>query len=190
MKKKTREGRNFMKQKTLWVARTAVLLALLLVLQFVTKPLGQYVTGSCVNLVLAVAALVGGLWCGVVVAALSPFFAFLLQIAAMPIVLVPGVACGNIVLVLVLYFAAHKLVAAGEKPLLRYAAVVGAAAAKFATLWLVVTKLLLPPAGLPEQKVAVMTATFTWPQLVTALLGGLVAMMAAPVISRAVNKKA
>lgn len=178
-----------MKKKTLWVARTAVMLALLLVLQFVTKPLGQYVTGSCVNLVLAVAALMGGLWCGVVVAVLSPFFAFLLQIAAMPIVLVPGVACGNLVLVLVLYFAAYRLVQGGKKPVLRYAAAVGAAVVKFATLWLVVTKLLLPLAGLPEQKVAVMTATFTWPQLVTALIGGLLGVTVAPLVARAVNKK-
>lgn len=178
-----------MKKKTLWVARTAVMLALLLVLQFVTKPLGQYVTGSCVNLVLAVAALVGGLWCGVVVAVLSPFFAFLLQIAAMPIVLVPGVACGNLVLVLVLYFAAYRLVQSGEKPVMRYASAVGAAVVKFATLWLVVTKLLLPLAGLPEQKVAVMTATFTWPQLVTALIGGLLGVTVAPLVARAVNKK-
>lgn len=179
-----------MKKKTLWVARTAVMLALLLVLQFVTKPLGQYVTGSCVNLVLAVAALVGGLWCGVVVAVLSPFFAFLLQIAAMPIVLVPGVACGNLVLVLVLYFAAYRLVQGGEKPVRRYVSAVGAAVVKFATLWLVVTKLLLPLAGLPEQKVAVMTATFTWPQLVTALIGGLLGVTVAPLVAKAVNKKA
>lgn len=179
-----------MDKKTLWVARTAMLLAMLLVLQFATKPLGQYVTGSCVNLVLAVAALVGGLWCGVVVAAVSPFFAYLLKIAAMPIVLVPGVACGNLVLVLVLYFAAYKSVQSGENPVRRYAAAVGAAAVKFATLWLVVTKLLLPLAGLPEQKVAVMTATFTWPQLATALIGGLLGVTVAPTVAKAVNKKA
>lgn len=178
-----------MKKTTLWVARTAVLLAVLLVLQFVTKPLGQFVTGGCVNLVLAVAALCGGLWCGVVVAALSPFFAFLLQIAPMPILLVPGVACGNLVLVLVLYFAAYRLVGGAGKTALRYAAAVGAAAAKFATLWLVVTKLLIPLAGLPEQKAAAMTATFIWPQLVTALIGGLVGVSIAPVIRRAVDRR-
>ena len=178
-----------MKKTTLWVARTAVLLAVLLVLQVVTKPLGQFVTGSCVNLVLAVAALCGGLWCGVVVAALSPFFAFLLQIAPMPILLVPGVACGNLVLVLVLYFAAYRLVGGAGKTALRYAAAVGAAAAKFVTLWLVVTKLLIPLAGLPEQKAAAMTATFTWPQLVTALIGGLVGVSIAPVIRRAVDRR-
>jgi len=39
-------------KKTIWIVRTAVCLALLLVLQVATKSLGQFVTGSCVNLVL------------------------------------------------------------------------------------------------------------------------------------------
>ena len=60
-------------KKTIWIAQTAVCLALLLAVQFVTKSLGQFVTGSCVNLVLAMAALSGGLWSGVAVAVLSPF---------------------------------------------------------------------------------------------------------------------
>ena len=48
-------------KKTAWIARTAICLALLLCLQFATKSLGQFVTGSCVNLVIAMAALIGGL---------------------------------------------------------------------------------------------------------------------------------
>ena len=60
-------------KKTIWIVRTAVCLALLLVLQVATKSLGQFVTGSCVNLVLAMAALTGGVWSGVIVAVISPF---------------------------------------------------------------------------------------------------------------------
>ena len=56
-------------KKTVWIVRTAVCLALLLVLQLATKSLGQFVTGSCVNLVLAMAALIGGVWSDVIVAA-------------------------------------------------------------------------------------------------------------------------
>ena len=65
-------------KKTAWIARTAICLALLLCLQFVTKSLGQFVTGSCVNLVIAMAALIGGLWSGLTVAIVSPFCAYLL----------------------------------------------------------------------------------------------------------------
>ena len=50
-----------MNKKTLWITETAVMIALLVALQWATKPLGQFVTGSCVNLVLGVSVLVGGL---------------------------------------------------------------------------------------------------------------------------------
>ena len=36
------------------------MIVVLVVLQSVTKAAGQFVTGSCVNLVLAVAAMIGG----------------------------------------------------------------------------------------------------------------------------------
>ena len=69
-----------MKKKTLWLTETAMLIALLIVLQAVTKSWGQIVTGSFVNTVLALSVLTVGLWSGVTVAALSPFFAFMLGI--------------------------------------------------------------------------------------------------------------
>ena len=62
-------------KKTAWIARTAICLALLLCLQFVTKSLGQFVTGSCVNPFIAMAALIGGRWSGRTVAILSTFCA-------------------------------------------------------------------------------------------------------------------
>ena len=69
-----------MKNKTFWIAETAVMIALLVALQWATKALGQFVTGSCVNLVLGVSTLVGGVWCGAVVALVSPFCAFLVGV--------------------------------------------------------------------------------------------------------------
>lgn len=84
-------------KKTIWIAQTAVCLALLLAVQFVTKSLGQFVTGSCVNLVLAIAALIGGVWSGVTVAVISPFCAFLLGIGPAFFPMVPCVALGNAV---------------------------------------------------------------------------------------------
>lgn len=84
-------------EKTVWIARTAVCLALLIAIQFLTKSLGQLVTGSCVNLVLAIAALIGGVWSGVTVAAISPFCAYLLGIGPAFLPLVPCVSLGNAV---------------------------------------------------------------------------------------------
>ena len=63
-----------------WITRTGVLTALVIALQWATAGTqafaGQYITGSCVNCILAVSALFGGLWSGVVVAVLSPFLHF------------------------------------------------------------------------------------------------------------------
>lgn len=174
-----------MKKKTLYIVRMAALLALLLVLQFATKPLGQLVTGSAVNLVLVLSTLAAGLQTGAEVAVLSPFLAFLLQIAPMPIVLVPGVAVGNIVLVTAVHYGAKGLKGKAS----RYAAAGIAAVLKFAALWLVMTKLLIPLAGLEEAKAAVLTASFTWPQLFTALIGGQLAATAAPRVKKAITLK-
>ena len=87
-----------MKNKTYWIAETAVMIALLVALQWATKPLGQFVTGSCVNLVLGVSTLVGGVWCGAVVAIASPFCAFLVGVGPAKLLIVPFIAVGNVVL--------------------------------------------------------------------------------------------
>lgn len=68
-------------KKTVWIVRTAICLALLIAVQFFTRSFGQLATGSCVNLVLAVSALIGGVWSGITVAVISPFCAYLLGIA-------------------------------------------------------------------------------------------------------------
>ena len=170
-----------MKRRLLTVTRAAVLLALLIVLQAVTKPLGQFVTGSCVNLILAVAALVCGAWCAVPVALLSPFFAFLLGIGPAFIQVVPMVAIGNLVFVLLLCLSRSRL------RRLRWLTVPAAAIAKFLALWLLIVKLTLPLLGLAEKQTAVLAAAFSWPQLITALIGGFLAFAIRPVLQKALR---
>lgn len=174
-----------MKKKTLWIAETAVMIALLVALQGLTKPAGQFVTGSCVNLILGVSTLVGGLWCGLTVALLSPFFAFLFGIGPALIQIVPAIAVGNIVLVLVLFSLCRK---AKKLSPLSYGGAVAASVCKFAVLYALVVLLLLPLLGLPEKQVAMMSAMFSWPQLVTALIGSFLAVTVAPVICKALHR--
>jgi hypothetical protein len=174
-----------MKKKTLWIAETAVMIALLVALQGLTKPAGQFVTGSCVNLILGVSTLVGGLWCGLTVALLSPFFAFALGIGPALIQIVPAIAVGNIVLVLVLFSLCRK---AKKLSPLSYGGAVAASVCKFAVLYALVVLLLLPLLGLPEKQVAMMSAMFSWPQLVTALIGSFLAVTVAPVICKALHR--
>lgn len=174
-----------MNKKTLWLCRTAVMIAVLVALQFVTKPLGQFVTGSCVNMVLVVATLCGGLWCGFTVALISPFAAFLVGVGPALIQIVPAISVGNIVLVLVYAFVYKKLDRAWVR---ECAAVISAAVLKFAALYLVVVKLLLPVLGLAEKQVAVMSTMFSWPQLVTALIGGVLGVVVSIPVKKAMKK--
>lgn len=174
-----------MSKKTLWLCRTAVMIAVLVALQFVTKPLGQFVTGSCVNMVLVVATLCGGLWCGFTVALISPFAAFLVGVGPALIQIVPAISVGNIVLVLVYAFVYKKLDRAWVR---ECAAVIAAAVLKFAALYLAVVKLQLPVLGLAEKQVAVMSVMFSWPQLVTALIGGVLGIVVSIPVKKAMKK--
>ena len=181
-----------MNKKILWITETAVMIAVLVALQAVTKPMGQFVTGSCVNMVLAVSALVGGLWCGVTVALISRVMAFVLGIAPQ-ILTVPAIMVGNTVFVVMLYLLAKD---SEGKPALKIAAWLLAAVAKFATLYILVSEVIcgllatsLMDAGmLKAPMLNALPATFSWPQLVTALIGGGIALTIVPLIRKAVKK--
>jgi len=149
------------------ISRSAILIALLLVLQFITKALGQIVTGSCVNAVLAVSVLYSGLWSGIIVALVSPIFAFLLGIAPQFFPLTPAIAAGNCVLVLILHIICKDNCTLSRAVL----GCVCAAVLKFITLYLLVVKLICSVAQLADKQIAMFSATFTWPQLITALIG-------------------
>lgn len=180
-------------RRILWITQTAVLIALLVALQWATAGTsafaGQYITGSCVNAVLAVAALAAGLWSGVVVALLSPFFAFLLGIGPQLIQVVPAIALGNLTYVLVLYFVlGRKKSSPVWKELL---GLLCASAAKALILYLAVVKVMLSVMGpsLPVKQVQTFTAMFSWPQMITALIGGLVALLIVPPLKKALSAR-
>ena len=63
-----------------------------------------------------------------------------------------------------------------------------AAAAKGLALYLVLVKLVAPTV-VPAAKLAAVTAAFPWPQLVTALIGGALACLLAPVVKKALEKR-
>ena len=181
-----------MNKKILWITETAVMLAVLVTLQALTKPMGQLVTGSCVNTVLAVAALVGGLASGLTIALISPILAFLLGIAPQ-ILTVPAIMAGNTVFVVLLALLADK---SGKKVVRQVIAWLCAAFAKFVVLYLIVVKVIcgvmaesLMSAGtLKEPMLKALPATFSWTQLITALIGGAVALSIVPVIKKTIKR--
>lgn len=181
-----------MSKKIRWITETAVMLALLVCLQALTKPMGQLVTGSCVNAILAVSVLVGGLSSGLVVALCSPVLAFLLGIAPQ-ILTVPAIMAGNSVFVILLSVLADKT---GKNMIKQIIAWIVAAAAKFAALYAIVVLLicgvlsenLLAAGVLKVPMLNALPATFSWPQLITALIGGAVALSITPVLRKALHK--
>ena len=182
-----------MNKKIRWITETAIMLALLVTLQALTKGLGnQIITGSCVNTVLAVTVLVAGLSSGVTVALVSPVMAYLLGIAPQ-ILTVPAIMAGNTVFVVLLSLLADKT---GKNMVKQAIAWVAAAAAKFATLYAIVVWLscgvlsenLLASGAMNPPMLQALPATFSWPQLFTALIGGAVALAITPVLRKALKK--
>ena len=181
-----------MNKKIRWITETAIMLALLVTLQALTKGFGQFVTGSFVNAVLAVTVLAAGLSSGITVALISPVLAYLLGIAPQ-ILTVPAIMVGNTVYVILLYFIAGK----DSKRIGRQiAAWLTAAAAKFAALyaivvWLicgVLSEALLSAGTLKPPVLQALPATFSWPQLITALIGGAVALAIVPMLRKALRE--
>ena len=181
-----------MRKNIRWITETAVMLAMLIALQALTKPLGQLVTGSCVNAILAVTVLVGGLWNGITVALISPILAFVLGIAPQ-ILTVPAIMAGNAVFVVLLHLLADKSGKSLGKQLLAW---LSAAAAKFAVLYAIVVWLfcgvlsesLLASGVMKAPMLKALPATFSWPQLFTALIGGAVALLITPILRKALHK--
>lgn len=186
-----------MDRKVRWITETAVMLALLVALQAVTKPLGQLVTGSCVNAVLAVAVLLVGMSGGITVALISPVCAFLLGIAPNFVTVLP-IMMGNVCYVVLLRLIAGR----SHRPLWRQpVALVTAAAAKFGVLYLLVVEVICGVAAdallgkklgevvvLAPPMLKLLPTMFAWPQLVTALIGGAVALLTVPLLRKALHR--
>ena len=184
-----------------WLVETAMMLALLLCLQWVTgyipKPVQQFITGSLVNCVLAVTVLLCGRASGITVALISPVFAAVLGIAPNYVV-VPAIMAGNVVYVLLLKTIIGKDAKSAVKNAL---ALAGSAAAKFAVLYVLVVQVICNLAAdallgqklfgkvlLAKPMLTALPAMFTWPQLITALIGGAVALMILPVLRKALKR--
>ena len=183
-----------MKKNIRLITETAVMLALLIALQALTKPMWQLVTGSCVNAVLAITALLVGMGSGIAVALISPVCAFLLGIAPNFVTVLPIMA-GNVCFVVLLRLIYGK--ALWRQPV----ALVTAAGVKFGVLYLLVVKVICGFASsallgkkignivvLAPPMLKKLPAMFTWPQLFTALIGGAVALAITPVLKKALKR--
>ena len=179
-----------------WVTETAALLALLICLQalgsLIAAPLAkQLITGTLVNCVLAVSVLLVGMSSGITVALISPICAFLFGIAPNFITVLPIMA-GNVCFVVLLRLLASKN---------KYFALGAAALIKFGVLYLLVVQVVcgIASPALLGQKIGdivvlappmlkMLPTMFSWPQLVTALTGGAIALLIFPTLKKALHK--
>ncbi len=177
------------------IVRTALLLAIAVLFQNLRLLIGTglaatIVIGALVNLTLFVAAGTVGWYGGTAVGLLTPVVAFLQGHLALPL-LIPFVAAGNIVLVV-----AFTLVERGANTQGRLWTGVAVASvlktiALYGLIVLLFVGVMLPGMGLPPEKTKAMTTalslSFSWPQLVTALLGGAVAVPVLRALRRALK---
>ena len=178
-----------MRKKILWITETAAMLALLVAAQWVTKPLGQLVTGSCVNAVLAVTAMLVGLPGGLTVALLSPVFAFLLGIAPNAVT-VPVIMVGNGI-----YVALFWLIS-GKCWWRNVTGIIAAAVGKFGVLYALINWIvcgvaadaLMAQGVLKAPLLKVLPANFGVLQLMTAWAGGSLALAISSVLKKALKK--
>jgi hypothetical protein len=168
---------------------TAMMLALLIGVMFVTRSFGPLVTGTLVNLILLVTLFTVGLASGLTVAVVAPFLAFLVGLShALPQTM-PFVAAANAILVGIAYLVRKRIMEKGlQNKLLAACGLVGAGVVKTAFLWVGLVLIALPLIpGLQEKQIEILTASFTWPQLVTSLAGGALAMLIMPLLRKAVK---
>ena len=191
-----------MNKKIRWMTETAVLLALLICLQWIgamipNQMIKQLITGTCVNCVLAVAALYAGYGSGLTVGLISPVFAYMLGIAPNFITVLP-IMVGNVCYVVLLRLIAGK----SGKPFWKQpVALTVAASVKFAVLYLLVVKIICGVASkallgkkmgdvvvLAPPMLKMLPTMFAWPQLITAISGGIIAIAITPVLRKALRK--
>ena len=173
-----------------FIARTAIGIALVILAQLIGKllPAGaviagpfsvtQLVTGSLVNCVLFVFTAQVGILSGVIIGFLSSILASLIGIGPAIVAVVPVVGCGNAILALVFGLVS------GKRQELRIPAVVLAAAVKCAFLWVCVPTVLKAFGSVAEKQVAALSIMFSWPQGVTALIGGVLALIIIPRLAK------
>lgn len=166
------------KTTTLFITKTAMLLALTVLLQMqgtLWTGGNTFIVGSLVNFMLFVSVMYVSVGGAIIVGLLTPVFAMLLGVLnAILIPIVPLIALGNVIMVVVFYLLVKFL---SDKYYIRIAAVAAAAVIKGLYMWFIVLSLV--PVILPSLPAPVWTAlqfTFAYPQIITALIGGAVAL--------------
>lgn len=142
-----------------WITRTAILLAIAVVFQMGGFP--QFITGPAVNAILYLSAMTIGWSGGVLIGICTPVIAALRGILPPPLTpLIPFIALGNGILVILFFYLQKKS---------RILAIAVASTVKFLILAAAVNFLVQVPSKIAQM--------MSFPQLLTAIFGGLIALL-------------
>ena len=134
----------------------------------------QLVTGSLVNCILFVFADRVSLGSAVTVGVFSAVLASVIGVGPQVLPLVPLIAAGNALLAVIYCLAKNRLKLTGILRILL------AAAVKCGFLWLTVPALLSALTSVPGKQAKALSVMFSWPQGLTALIGGILALAVIP----------
>lgn len=163
-----------------FITRTALLLAVAIAFQMLGRFLGPYnnfIVGPVVNAVLIIATATVGVWSGVAIGTIAPFVSALTNKAAIaPVILAfsPFIVLGNIIIVLAFFFIMNKN---------KVAAVATGAILKFGFLYAGIT-VFASIMKLQPKIAATLTNLFSWPQLITAIIGGAIALIVIKLVGK------
>ena len=138
----------------------------------------QLITGSLVNCILIVFTDCVGVGSAVTIGLLSAVLASVIGVGPQVLPIVPLIACGNALLALVYWLSTAKM----KNPTLF--GVIVAAIAKCAFLWLTIPAVLHALISVPEKQATNLSVMFSWPQGLTALIGGLLALSIIPRLTK------
>jgi hypothetical protein len=159
-----------------WLTLTAVLLAITLAVQMIGLP--QPITGPVVNAMLILSAAFAGPISGIIIGLLTPLIAFMRGILAAPLApMIPFIVIGNGTLVL-LFWLGRRFI---KNLIGSVAGIVTGSVIKFLILSAAVNLIV----SVPEPVAQAMQL----PQLLNALIGGVIALIVERAIKAALNSR-
>jgi len=158
------------------LTRAAFLLAIAIIFQLIGRTfpgIGQILVGPAVNAILILAATICGLWLGVAVGILTPLLAWILgQLAAPLAPFIPFIIVGNLIFV-ILYYNFRKINKYGD-----IIGIIIGAIFKFLFLFLSATKIVVALNIFTNPKIIkTLSVAMGVLQLITALVGGMIALV-------------
>lgn len=173
-----------MKIKTKQITVTAIMLAICILSQFF-KNLSVYITGPIINAALILTVVYAGMACGIILSIITPITSFFITgspiMAAIP-AMFPCIMIGNILLAVAVGLLRKRF---GKTAGLPVSIVIGAVLK--AVFMGILISLIILPAFLPaamQKMMHTLQIQFSLTQLITAIIGGVYAVIIAAVLNK------